>query len=393
MPKGYPPSVFVSSTCYDLNQVRADMKRFLESMGLDPILSEMPAFPVSPQTSPVENCIKAVKERADIFVLIVGARYGSQNESGKSVTNLEYLEAKAKRIPIYVFVLKQILNVLPIWKKNPQADYEGTVDTPKLFEFVETLRNAQDHWVFDFDEAQHIMDILRRQLAYLFMDGLILRDKLKDLKLSPVLTELTGKSLKFLWEKPIGWEFRLFASVLADELNADQKLKWDLSYGLKMGKIHDLGELPQMMQWVQQKLKDIQGLVHSSDRLMNKAFQEAMKEQGVSGDPEHIVYVARKIAQVRRELLVWTIDFNCTEVKPECERLISLISTSSQNVLEQLESIPKLFDEETDKAVAAHERGEKYAAHVQLTFTIPNSDEICAEFERVNQLIATQFGF
>ena len=145
MPKGYPPSVFVSSTCYDLNQVRADMKRFLESMGFDPVLSETPAFPVSPQISPVENCLKAVKERADIFVLIVGARYGSQTETGKSITNLEYLEVKAKGIPVYVFVLKQIVNVLPIWEKNPEANYEGTVDTPKLFEFVATLRSSLDH--------------------------------------------------------------------------------------------------------------------------------------------------------------------------------------------------------------------------------------------------------
>ncbi|MEO8426597.1 MAG: DUF4062 domain-containing protein [Verrucomicrobiota bacterium] len=135
--------MFVSSTCYDLNKVRADMKRFLENMGLDPVRSETPAFPVSPQTSPVENCLRAVKERADIFVLIVGARYGSQNGSGRSVTNLEYLEAKAKGIPVYVFVLKQILSVLPVWKMNPQANYQGTVDTPKLFEFVEMLRGPQ----------------------------------------------------------------------------------------------------------------------------------------------------------------------------------------------------------------------------------------------------------
>jgi hypothetical protein len=299
---------------------------------------------------------------------------------------LEYLKARAKGLPIYVFVLKQIVNVLPFWKKNPQANYDGTVDTPKLFEFVETLRTSQNHWVFEFDEAQNIMDTLRRQLAYLFMEGLILREKLKDLKMSPVLAELTGKPLKVLWEKPVGWEFRLFCSVLADELNSDQKLKWDLAYGLKLGRIHDLGELPQMMQWVQQKLKDIMGLVHSADRLMNKAIQEAFKEPGVSGDPEHIVYVARSIAQVRRELLAWTIDFNCTEVKPECERLISLISTFSQNVLEQLESIPKLLDEEVDKAVNARERGEEYIARLQLTFTLPNSDEIAAEFKRLEQM-------
>jgi len=154
-----------------------------------------------------------------------------------------------------------------------------------------------------------------------------------------------------------------------------------------LGRIHDLGELPQMMQWVQQKLKDIQGLVHSADRLLNKVIQEAFKEPGVSGDPELFVYAERSFALVRRELLIWTIDFNCTEVKPECARLISLLSTFSKNVLEQLESFPKLVDEEVDKAVSAHERGEKYAARVHLVLSGPNSDEITAEFERLNQML------
>src|SRR5580692_2391021 len=148
MPKGYAPSVFVSSTCFDLNQIRADLRGFLSDMGFDPILSEAPAFPVNPHISPVENCLRAVKEKADIFLLIIGARYGSENESGKSITNLEYLEAKAKGIPVYVFVLKQILHLLPIWRVNPNANYTNVVDTPKVFEFLDTLRSSQNHWVF-----------------------------------------------------------------------------------------------------------------------------------------------------------------------------------------------------------------------------------------------------
>lgn len=387
MPKGYPPSVFVSSTCYDLNQVRADLRRFFESLGLDPVLSEHPAFPVSPQTSPVDNCIKVVKERTDIFVLIVGARYGSQNDTGKSVTNLEYLEAKSRGIPVYVFVSKQILNVLPIWKQNPTANYQGVVDTPKLFEFVDELRNAKDHWVFEFEEAQHIIDTLRRQLAYLFMEGLVLRQQLKEFKLPPALTELNGKSLKILWEKPKGWEFRLFSSVLADEMEADQKLKWDLAYGLKFGRIHNLGELPQMLDWIQQKIKDILALVHSADRLLNKAIQEALKGPGVPGDPTHLVYVARRLAQVRRDLIIWTIDFHCAEVKPECEKLVSLIANFSKDVIEKLESIPRLLNAEIDKAEEAIERGENYQGSVFLTFSIPENEEIFAEFERVKQML------
>ncbi len=60
MPVGYPPSIFVSSTCYDLNQVRVDLKRFLDSMGFSPLLSESSAFPVNPQADPIENCLHAL---------------------------------------------------------------------------------------------------------------------------------------------------------------------------------------------------------------------------------------------------------------------------------------------------------------------------------------------
>jgi len=367
--------------------VRADMKCFLEDMGLDPVLSETPAFPVSPQTSPLENCLQAVKERADILVLIVGARYGSQNESGKSVTNLEYIEAKAKGIPVYAFVLKQLLNVLPVWKKNPQGNYDGTVDTPKLFEFVETLRTSQDHWVFEFEEAQHIMDILRRQLAYLFMDGLILREKVKGLKLPPTLRNLPGTALKIVLERPIGWEYRFFSAVLSDEMDSDQELKWDLEYGLKIGRIHPLREPWLMINWLQQKMNEIGALVDSASRLMNEAIQDALGNPGVAGDPEHLVYCARRIAQIRKELVKWTIEFRCTEVQPECEHLLSLISEMSKDVIEKLESIPAKLDAEITKALEAHARGQKYTAELMLSLTIPNNDEIAAEFAKLSQTL------
>jgi hypothetical protein len=60
------------------------------------------------------------------------------------------------------------------------------------------------------------------------MDGLVLREKVKSLKLSPALTGLSGKSLKVLFERPLAWEYQLFGSVLTDEMNLDQEFKWDL---------------------------------------------------------------------------------------------------------------------------------------------------------------------
>ncbi len=71
MPKGYAPTAFVSSTCYDLSQVRADLKDFLSDLGFEPLLSEISSFPVNPHSTTIENCVNAVKERADIFVLLL----------------------------------------------------------------------------------------------------------------------------------------------------------------------------------------------------------------------------------------------------------------------------------------------------------------------------------
>jgi hypothetical protein len=362
------------------------MKRFLESMGLDPMLSETPAFPVNPQTSPVQSCLQAVKERADIFVLIVGNRYGSQDENGRSVTNMEYLEAKAKGVPVYVFVLKQILAVLPVWKKNPQADYSQTVDSPKLFEFVEALKSSQEHWMFPFDEAGQIMDQLRRQLAYLFMESLMLRERIKGLSLPQSLMSLSGKSLRILLEKPLGWEHLLLASVASDEMDRDQELKWDLKYAMTIGEVYPLNDMHQMVDWIGRKLRDISALGPSAERLMNQAVQDAMRKPGESGDPEHIVYCARRLAGIRKEALKWTLEFRRAEVQPGCERLLLLLSGMSKECIEEIEGFPSRLESEIAKATQAYRNGQEYTANVQLTLRSTFSEEIQTEFENVRNL-------
>jgi Domain of unknown function (DUF4062) len=40
--------MFVSSTCYDLSQVRADLRDFLLSLGIEPVMSEFDTFPIDP---------------------------------------------------------------------------------------------------------------------------------------------------------------------------------------------------------------------------------------------------------------------------------------------------------------------------------------------------------
>jgi Domain of unknown function (DUF4062) len=71
------PAVMISSTFYDLAQVRADLLDFLQNeVGYRPLLSEHKSFPVDPDADTVENCKRRVERDADIFVLIIGGRYG-----------------------------------------------------------------------------------------------------------------------------------------------------------------------------------------------------------------------------------------------------------------------------------------------------------------------------
>src|SRR5262245_22153410 len=115
----HKPSVFVSSTCYDLGAVRHEMSKFIVEMGYHPFLSELPSFPIIPSSTTVDNDLRNIRNHADILNLVIGTRYGSTDEQGKSVTNLEYAQARAKGIPIYAFVQTDAIAQLPIWNANP----------------------------------------------------------------------------------------------------------------------------------------------------------------------------------------------------------------------------------------------------------------------------------
>lgn len=185
----------MSSTCYDLKQIRQNIRTFIEDdLGYEAILSEYDSFPVDPDKDTVNNCLRVVEQRADIMVLIVGCRYGYVTERGeKSITNLEYLRARAKGIPIFVFIEQKIINILPVWQNNKEADFSNIVDSDKIFEFVDTLRSKGSNWVHEFNTGADIISCLKKQLAYLVNDSLCLRKHFSEENVSPKVLGYSGR--------------------------------------------------------------------------------------------------------------------------------------------------------------------------------------------------------
>lgn len=102
--------VFISSTYTDLIEERKKIVNIL--LMADCIPSGMESF-VATDNEQFE-VIKKIIELCDYYMLIIGKRYGSINdETGKSYTEMEYLYAKEKGIPVLVFVLDEAIKVDP----------------------------------------------------------------------------------------------------------------------------------------------------------------------------------------------------------------------------------------------------------------------------------------
>jgi len=116
------PKVFISSTILDLPSERKASLKAVEKVGGFPIMSERTMEAQS--TDSLTACLSKVNE-SDIYVLILGGRYGWQPEDKESITELEYQTARNQNIPIIV-----INTTYP--KDQLQKQFEGRVE-PNYF--------------------------------------------------------------------------------------------------------------------------------------------------------------------------------------------------------------------------------------------------------------------
>lgn len=333
-------NVFISSTCYDLSQIRSDLQEFIIGLGHHPILSESCDFPIDPHMSASENCINVVRNDADIFVLIIGNKYGSVLENGKSITNTEFLTALGKQIPIYTFSLKQMTTLLPFWEKNPTVDFSDTVDNNKVFEFLADVRKKKGLWNFEFEKAEDIKDILKTQLSYLFRDALVKKRQLADLNLSNFQSCLSPKALNILLHKGESYEMKFFLQSIIDEIDKYSDLKKDYDYSLQLQNSSiNISDIHILTDWLQLKLGQIQNYVSSLNNLFS-AYEYYYGEPGVPSDLDGLSYVARSYAKLYACLLEWGIEVRSTIVSEEYAKLISVFSEFPNGVIEQLEKFP-----------------------------------------------------
>lgn len=326
-------NIFISSTCYDLSQIRDDLKRSVLELGHNPILSELKDFPVDPMLSNAENCINAINNEADIFVLIIGDRYGAVLDTGKSITNTEFLAALNKGIPIYTFALKKMTAILPIWENNPNGDYSSIVDNNKVFDFLSEVRKKRGLWNFEFEKAQDVIDILKAQLSNLFHEALIAKKTIESTDVSKLHGKLSSKAIDILIKKKPGYEMRFFMQSMKDEIAKYDDLQLDYSFYIKHKSSYSIGNVLQFKKWASHKVRELHNITTSLESL-NQAFFKVWQDTEEPFEVEALYHISCTYARVYASLLEWGIEANSAIVPEKYSKVMRSFALIPRNMIQ-----------------------------------------------------------
>lgn len=154
--------VFISSVIDGFEEVRAVAKSAVESLSMQPVMAEdFTAKPISPK----EACLDGVRG-SDIYVGILGSRYGHITKTGFSVTEEEFNEARKRGINVLWFVMNCTRDSKQEEFIKRIADYEGGYfiaffDSennlfPKIVQGLDEQRIALEGGAIDAKEATRI---------------------------------------------------------------------------------------------------------------------------------------------------------------------------------------------------------------------------------------------
>jgi hypothetical protein len=175
--------VFLSSTCYDLIDLRAELAHVFREMGATPLLSDERSSDFQLNGTADENSIRTCLENvrlADAVVVVLSQRYGPTLPppfDPVSATHLEYRTAKAAGKRLYVYIRDRLAADFEIWvsQKKP-AGFRGawvrTENEHGLFRLIDEHRQLvqggkaeANNWWTTFVSSADLKDEIRKRFS------------------------------------------------------------------------------------------------------------------------------------------------------------------------------------------------------------------------------------
>lgn len=195
------PRIFISSTFYDLRQIRAELDMFIESLGYEPIRNEEGDIPYGKDEALEEYCYKEIKG-IDILISIIGGRFGSESKRNtSSISQIELRTALKEGKQVYIFIDKNIIAEYETYLLNKDSETEikyRYVNDIRIYKFIEEIRAlSANNNIKGFETASDITKYLKEQFAGLFQRFLEEQTRIKEISLITNL-EKTAQTLNKL---------------------------------------------------------------------------------------------------------------------------------------------------------------------------------------------------
>lgn len=244
------PRIFISSTFYDLRQIRSDIDLFIETLGYEAIRNEEGDIPYGKEEALEEYCYNEIKS-IDILISIIGGRYGTEaKQNAYSISQTELKKALSERKQVYIFIDKNVLSEYETYQLNKDKDdikYKF-VDNVKIYQFIEEVRNLNaNNNIKGFETATEITRYLKEQFAGLFQRFLEGQSKIKEVSLIDSLEKTSrnlSKLVTFLTEKNEGEKQDINRILMINHpLINTLSQKLGIPYNFYIEGLDDLGKL------------------------------------------------------------------------------------------------------------------------------------------------------
>lgn len=174
-------TIFVSSTCFDLIDCRAELAAHLQELGFNVLLSDMPEyFEVSKSGHSIESCLFNIG-KSNLVICLIDQRYGPTLEAfgypGKSATDVEIAHARKLGLPIRYFIRKQAFMEHGLMRNDPaafesqwvEAGKDKGLQRKKWFDFVNSCKNPpadqqSNNWIDQFVSSVDLKRIVAKRI-------------------------------------------------------------------------------------------------------------------------------------------------------------------------------------------------------------------------------------
>ena len=199
--------VFLSSTCYDLRDLRAEIEAFFKAKpGTTTFLSDRTNFPVNAGKHRHDVCIENVAN-CDLFILVIDKRFGASyyKDANISITWAEFNMAVESKCQICVFIRTEIWIERQIYKNNLGNNITiapSFVDNTKTFEFIDKIQSHEKGiWIDFFENSVQIKERLQnlQSTNHSPLTGVVVNIN-DSMAYTTEVPSLSGATVKFLNE-------------------------------------------------------------------------------------------------------------------------------------------------------------------------------------------------